>query len=190
MILDFLLQFTGIVPASGIGNIDGTDSPTTGTQTSSNIIDLHMAGIPVLANLQGARDMGIGDQPALKFLAVCVLGFTGGTSMQVNLQGATDNGSGAPAAFNTWWSSPVYALATLVLGARLFDMDMPRPPDGIAVPRFLQFQYISVGTFTGGAAGTASRLRIDMVLDRHDQMYQGTQNAVLGGYPPGIAIAN
>jgi hypothetical protein len=190
MILDFLLQFSGLVPASGIGNADGTDSPTTGTQTSSNIIDLHMAGIPVLANLQGARDMGIGDQPALKLLAVVTSGFTGGTSMQINLQGATDNGSGAPAAFTTWWSSPVYALATLVTGARLFDMDMPRPPDGVAVPRFLQFQYISVGTFTRTGSPLSTALRVDMVLDRHDQMYQGTVNSTLGGYPPGIAIAN
>jgi hypothetical protein len=31
-------------------------------------IDLHTAGIPVLVNLQGARDMGIGDDPALKLL--------------------------------------------------------------------------------------------------------------------------
>lgn len=190
MILDFLLQFSGLVPASGIGNADGTDSPTTGTQTSSNILDLHLVGIPVLANLQGARDLGIGDDPALKILVVCTLAFAGGTSLQVNFQGAPDNGSGAPGSFVTWWSSPVVALATLVQGARLMDIDFPRPPAGVQVPRFVQLQYVSAGTFTGGSGGTASRLRADVVLDRHDQMYNATNNAVLGGYPPGIVIAN
>src|SRR5437867_12297346 len=115
MVLDFFLQFTGTVAG-------GADSPTTGTQTSTNIIDLHMAGIPVLANLQGARDIGIGDKPALKLVAWVTVAFASGTSLQVILQGATDNGSGAPAAFSNWWSSPVYAEATLVAGARLYDM--------------------------------------------------------------------
>ena len=186
MILDNLLLFTGTSNgASGVPVLGAnTDRPTTGTQVSSNIIDLHMAGLPVLANLQGARDIGIGDDPAMKILAIVTTTFGAGTSIQLNLQGATDNGAGAPAAFSTWWSSPVYLTATLVGGARLFDMDMPRPPAGVAVPRFLQFQYISAGTFTSGA------LEICLVLDRHDQMYQSTSNAVLGGYPPGIVIAN
>jgi hypothetical protein len=189
MIIDALLQFTGLVPASGIGNADGTDSPTTGTQVSSNIIDLHMAGLPVLASGQGARDMGIGDDPALKILAVVTQPFTGGASLQLILQGSPDNGSGAPLGFVTWWTSPVYTTATqLVQGARLFDMDMPRPPEGVPIPRFLQFQYISSGTFTSSA--TTTRLRIDIVLDRHDQPYSGTQNAILGGYPPGVVIPN
>src|SRR6266436_5552048 len=187
MILDYFVQFTGGTVAPGNSD-SATDSPTTGTQTSSNIIDLHMAGIPVLANLQGARDIGIGDQPALKLLVQCTLAFAGGTSLQVNLQGATDNGAGAPAAFTTWYGSAVIALANLVQGARLLDMDVPRPPVTVAVPRFLQLQYISVGTFTGGAGNTASRLRANIVLDRYDQMYNSTVNSVTGGYPPGIAI--
>ena len=177
MILDFNLQFTGTVGSPN-------QSPTTGTQTSTNIIDLHMAGIPVLANLQGARDIGIGDQPALKIVCWVTIAFTGGTSMQINLQGATDNGSGAPAAFSTWWSSPVYAEATLVAGARLYDMDMPRPPAGIAVPRFLQLQYVTVGTHGAGALSSW------IVIDRMDQMYQSTTNQTLGGYPAGVTVAN
>ena len=54
MILDYFVQFTGGSAAPGNNN-QATDSPTTGTQTSSNQIDLHMAGIPVLANLQGVQ---------------------------------------------------------------------------------------------------------------------------------------
>jgi len=33
-------------------------------------------------------------------------------------------------------SSPAYALATLAAGAKLYEMDMPRPPAGVAIPRF------------------------------------------------------
>jgi|SRR5215475_655262 len=185
MILDANLQFTGF-PATGGIVVTGTnyDLPTTGTQNSSNVIDLHLTGIPVLANLQGARDIGVGDDPALKLLILVTTAITGGTSLQVILQGATDNGSGAPAAFSNWWASPVYAEATLVTGARLYDMDMPRPPAGIAVPRFLRLGYVSVGTHSAGALGAW------IVLDRVDQMYQSTSNATLGGYPPGVVVAN
>lgn len=184
MILDAFAQFTGLVPASGIGNADGTDSPTTGTQSSSNSLDLHMAGIPVLANLQGARDIGIGDDPALKLSVIVTVAFTVGTSMQINLQGATDNGSGVANAFSTWYSSPVYTEATLIVGAQLLPMDMPRPPDGVAIPRFLQLQYVTVGNHSTG------KVRGNIVLDRIDQYYTSTQNAVLSGYPAGINIAN
>jgi hypothetical protein len=186
MILDNLLMFTGTSNGAtgGVQLGPQTDRFTTGTQTSSNIIDLHMAGIPVLASGQGARDMGIGDAPALKILAQVITAFGAGTNVIISLQGATDNGSGSPASFTTWWSSPTYTAAQLVAGARLFDMDMPRPPAAVAEPRFLQLQYVSTGTFTSGA------LEACIVIDRHDQFYQGTSNAVLGGYPPGVVIAN
>jgi hypothetical protein len=185
MILDAFLLFTGSVAASGIA-VTGTnyDLPTTGTQNSTNIIDLHMAGIPVLANLQGARDMGIGDDPALKMLVQVITTFGAGTSLRIALQGAPDNGSGAPGSYTDWWLSPVYTEAQLVAGARLYDMDMPRPPAGVGVPRFLRLGYVSVGTHTSGALLGA------IVIDRHDQMYQSTNNAILGGYPAGITVAN
>lgn len=175
MILDGFLQFSA---AAG-------DSPTTGaTNASTNIIDLHMAGIPVLASGQGARDMGIGDDPALKLLVQVTTAFVGGTSLAVALQGAPDNGAGAPGTFVSWWTGPAVLTASLTLGARLYDMDMPRPPAGVAVPRFLQLNYAMGGTMTGGA------IKAYIVLDRHDQMYNALANNVLGGYPPGIIISN
>jgi Bbp16-like protein len=173
MILDGLLQFTG---ANG-------DSPTA-TAVSTNVIDLHMAGIPILASGQGARDMGIGDDPALKLLVLVTATFAGLTSLQVALQGATDDGTGNPATFNTWWTGPAVALASLTAGARLYDMDMPRPPAGIAVPRFLRMNFIIAGTGTGGT------IKAFIVLDRDDHMYQATNNAIMGGYPPGVVVAN
>jgi hypothetical protein len=162
------------------------DIPTV-TAVSGNILDLHLAagGIPVLANLQGARDIGIGDDPALKLYVQVTVAFAGGTSLQVTFQGATDNGAGAPNAFSPYYSTPVYTTAQLVQGARLMDMDVPRPPAGVAVPRFLQLNYTIVGTMSGG--GT---IRGFIVLDRPDQMYLSTSNAVMGGYPAGITVAN
>lgn len=178
MILDALNSFTNSPAAGG-------DSPTTGTQASTNVIDLGInSGIPSSANGGGARDIGIGDNPALKLVVTVITVFAGGTSLQIALQGAIDNLSGAPDTFNTWWTSPAVAEASLVAGARLFDMDMPRPPQGLAIPRFIRLAYITVGTHSGGA------IYAGLVLDRDDQAYQSTNNAVLGGYPAGINIAN
>lgn len=177
MILDDFLKFDS---AANLAQV-------VGTYTSANIIDLHMAGIPTLANLQGARDMGIGDRPALKLLVQVGTTFTSGGAgtLAVSLQGAPDNGSGVPGSYATWWTSPAYALATLNAGSRLMDMDFPRPPDGIAIPRFLRMSYAIAGaTMTAGTVGAY------IVLDRIDQMYQSTDNSILGGYPAGITIAN
>ena len=175
MILDGLLQFSG--PTG--------DSPTA-SGVSTNIIDLHLnaPGIPVLAAGQGARDIGIGDDPAMKLLVQVVTAFTGLTSLAVALQGAPDNGSGAPAAFVTWWTSPAVALASLGVGARLMDMDMPRPPAGVPEPRFLQLSYTIAGTGTGGT------IKAYIVLDRMDQFYNASANNVMGGYVPGVVVTN
>ena len=177
MILDNLLTFDLASAITVVG----------GTQASANVLDLHMAGIPTLSNNQGARDIGIGDDPAMKLLVQVTTAFTsnGAGTLQVNLQGSADNGSGAPLSFATWYSTPAYALATLVAGARLMDMDMPRPPDGIPIPRFLRLTYV-----IGGATMTAGTVEALLVLDRMDQYYTGTQNATLSGYPAGITVAN
>lgn len=179
MILDGLLQFTA--PTTG-------DTPTAvATNNSTNTIDLHMSGIPTLSNNQGARDIGIGDDPALKLLVQVITTFTSGGAgtLAIALQGATDNGSGQPAAFSTWWTSPTYALATLVAGTRLYDMDMPRPPAGIAIPRFLRMTWT-----IGSNAMTAGAIQAFIVLDRFDQPYSSTGNQNYGGYPAGVTVAN
>lgn len=154
----------------------------------SNILDYGItSGIPTSANGGGGRDMGIGDDPALKLLCQVSTTFTSGGAgtLTVSLQGAIDNGAGAPAAFSTWWTSPVYALASLNQGSRLFDMDFPRPPDGVAIPRFVKLVY-AIGT----ATMTAGIIDAGVFLDRIDQPYSGTDNSKLGGYPAGINVAN
>lgn len=187
MILDGLLTFTGTFygATGGVQSGTYTDAPTTGTQTSSNVLDLGISGIPASISGGGgggARDIGIGDDPAMKLLVLVTVAFTVGTSLQVNLQGAPDNGSGAPGSYTTMLSGPVVTEANLIAGARLLDDDVPRPVPAQAIPRFLALQYVSVGTHSTG------QIRAHIVLDRHDLPEQS--NAVLGGYPPGIVIAN
>lgn len=178
MILDALLQFDNAVSLA----------IAAGTQASTNTIDLGItSGIPSSANGGGARDIGIGDKPAMKFVVLVTTTFTSGGAgtLSITLQGAVDNASGAPAAFSSWWASPAYALAALNAGSQLFNMDMPRPPDGIAVPRFIRLLYT-----VGAATMTAGAISSYLVLDRIDQMYQSTDNSIIGGYPAGITVAN
>ena len=185
MILDGLLTFTGTFygATGGVQSTTYTDAPTTGTQVGSNVLDLGVtSGIPSSASGGGARDIGIGDDPAMKLLVQVMVAFTGGTSLQVNVQGAPDNGSGAPGSFTTMLSGPVVVEANLIVGARLLDDDMPRPVPAQPLPRYLALQYISVGTHGAG------QVRGHLVLDRHDLPEQS--NAVLGGYPAGVTIAN
>ena len=182
MILDALLAFSNVTSGSG----NPGDSPTAIASTpSTNQIDLGLIGIPSFAAGGGARDIGIGDDPAMKILVQVVTAFTGTTgTLSVSLQGAQDNGSGAPGAFSTWYTSQVYTLAQVaVVGARLMDMDMPRPPLDAPMPRFLQLTYnIATAVMTGGT------LKAFLVLDRHDIVEQAS--GFLGGYPPGVIVAN
>lgn len=178
MILDALLSFD---PA-------GTSlASAAGTYDSTNIIDLHLinGGIPVLANGQGARDIGIGDDNMLQLMVLVTTTFTssGAGTLQVNFQGAPDNGSGAPGSWTTYISTEVYALASLIAGARLFDIGVPRPPAGVTFPRFLQLTYV-IGT----ATMTAGQVESFIVGQRFDQ--PEIANATLSGYPAGINIAN
>ena len=184
MILDGLLTFTGTSNGATGGITSGaqTDAPTTGTQAASNIIDLGLNGLPGSANGGGARDLGVGDGPALKLSAMVIAAFTGGTSLQLQLQGAPDNGSGAPGSYTTMWTSAAIAEASLVAGAQLANIDVPRVVFGQALPRFLKLNFISVGTHSTGT------IECNIVLDRDDQI-MGTGGAY-SGYPAGLTVAN
>lgn len=182
MILDALLQFDSAAPL----NI------AVGTLPSANTIDFGIGStanpaIPGAAAGGGARDMGIGDDPALKLLVQVGTTFTSGGAgtLSVSIQGAADNGAGAPGAFTTWWTSPAYALATLNAGSRLMDMDFPRPPDGVAMPRYVRLLYT-----VAGATMTAGTVQSYLVLDREDQPYNSTDNSIMGGYRAGLNVAN
>ena len=158
MIIDGALQFTGTAGVAG-----SADTLTTGTQQSTNVIDL-----------VNARDMGIGDDPALKLLCVIKTTFTGGTSLQVQFQGAPDAGGGTPGTYATYAESAAVLEADALAGRYLLPMDIPRPPPGVPLPRFYRLQYVSAGTHTAGSVFGA------LVLDRQDYV----------SYPPGITVPN
>lgn len=184
MILDNLLTFTGTSngASGGITSTAQTDAPTTGTQAASNIIDLGVSGLPTGANGGGARDIGIGDDPMLKLSVIVVVAFTVGTSLQLQLQGAPDNGSGGQGSYTTMWTSAAIAEASLVAGAQLANVDLPRVVFGQPIPRFLKLNFISVGTHTTGT------VEANIVIDRDDQI-MGTGGAY-SGYPAGITVSN
>lgn len=180
MILDRLLTFSGGLNGA---TTQFTDSPVIGTEAAPNVIDLGVnSGVPSSANGGGARDMGVGDNPALKLSALVTTAFAGGTSLQLQLQGAPDNGSGAPGTYTTMWTGPAVLLASLVAGMQLANIDVPRPIPGQALPRYLRLNYITVGTNTGGA------VEAQIVLDRDDQII-GSSGAY-SGYPAGLTVAN
>jgi hypothetical protein len=64
-------------------------------------------------------------------------------------------------------------------------MDVPRPPAGVAEPRFLQLNFTNSGTnfATANVFGA-------IVLDRFDQVYNALVNSTSGGYPAGVVVAN
>lgn len=188
MILDGLLTFSGTLGgATGAPAVAGTalDAPTTGTQVASNIIDLGLVGLPasiVGGGGGGARDIGIGDRPQLKLSAIVTTAFTLGTSLQIELDGAPDNGSGIPGAYTQMWLSEVFAEAALIIGCQLANVGVPRVLFEQALPRFLRVQYISVGTHTTG------QLEAQIVIDRDDQIIGIT--GARSGYPAGVTVAN
>jgi len=179
MILDNLLTFDlARTNAFGIGNTD-----------SSNILDVGLVGgLPVSAvGGGGARDMGIADAPAVpKILTTVLTTFTSGgaPTLQLAFMGAPDAGNNTPGAFTDFALSPVYALATLIAGVNLFDIDWPEVPAGSPTPRFVKLQYrVATAAFTGGTFSSY------IVLDRWSQI-MSTTGAVGSGYPPGISIPN
>jgi hypothetical protein len=161
MIIDGALQFTGTAGTAG-----SPDNPTTGTQASTNVIDL-----------VNFRDMGIGDDPALKILVSVTTTFTNGTNLQVGVSGSVDNSS-----WTIIMRGPTVIEANLLQGVHLLDVDLPRVAAAYgdrvgsmeALPRYLRLDYITSGTHNAGGVFGA------IVLDRQDQI----------SYPPGIVIAN
>lgn len=135
---------------------------TATTEASTNVIDL-----------LNARDMGIGDTPALKLLLQVITAFstTDAAVLTAALQGSTDNST-----YTTMiQSQAAMTAAALTAGRRILDIDVPRPAPGQALPRYLRMLYtVATGTFTTGSVTAA------IVLDRQDNVY----------YPQGVNINN
>lgn len=184
MILDNVLTFTGTSNGAtgGITASKYTDAPTTGTQVASNVLDLGIAGLPNSAAGGGARDLAVGDDPMIKVSAIVAVAFTAGTSLQLQINGAPDNGSGAPGSYTQMWISAAIPESQLVAGAQLANIDIPRVVFGQPIPRYLSLSFISVGTHSTG------QVEAQLVIDRDDQIMGIT--GAYSGYPAGINIAN
>ena len=150
------------------GGATGTFVAITTTRDSTDIIDVGISG-----QIGNARDMGVGTDTYLLVLSNRL--FAGGTSVQVNFQGAPDNGSGAEGTYVTYAATPAITLAQLNAAPGLiFPIQLPRPPyGGLALPRFYKLNYTVVGIFTAGA------VMAGLVLNRDDVIY----------YPSGFGTA-
>ena len=157
MILDSLLMFS--TPAA--------PQAITVTAPSTNIIDL-----------LNPRDLGIGDNPALKLACLVTTALIGNAgTLTVQFQGAPDNGSGAPGTYVTYAESRAYAIADLIIGAKLLPIDVPHRDPSLTTtfPRFYRLNYVvGAGPFTAGAVVAG------LVLDRQDSAQ----------YPAGLTISN
>lgn len=194
MIIDGLQLFTGTSNGATGGITAGsyTDLPTTGTQAASNIIDYGITnGVPAGgATTPANRDMGIGDDPALKVVAIVTTAITGGTTLQLQLQGAPDNASGVTGTYYTLWTGYAFAEAQLTQGAVLANIDFPRglPYNASAGGpiRYLKMNFISTGTHTAGA------IECFIALNQDLQILSGAsgQAGTYSGYPAGVNVAN
>ena len=137
MIIDGLLLFSS------------AQDLTTGTITSTNVIDL-----------QNARDMGPGEKP-LRLACYVVTGFatTDAGTLTIQLQGSTDN-----ATYNIYAQSRAYTAGELTAGAKLAPFDWPNVAVG-ALPRYLRLAYVM-----GALHFTPGSVTAMLVLDREDRV--------------------
>jgi hypothetical protein len=160
-----------------------------GNNASTNVIDLGMAvGIPGSGAGGGARDIGVntgGLGPMLKLMFQVLTAATSGGSPTLNIQvqGAPDSGSGTPGSYTTYAESSPIPLASLFAGAR-FDLDLPRPLQGVPMPRFLRLNYVvASAVFTGGT------FMSELVGTRFDDIVNPATGAFSGGRP-GFTVPN
>lgn len=158
---------------------DPAGTAVTATAVSTNVLDMGITnGIG-----SSARDMGIGDDPALKLLILSngLFAAAGAGTLNIQLQGAPDNGSGAPGTYTTYAESGALSIAQLnafigsvAAGVKLFPIDLPHREAGSAVPRYYRLNYIvATGPFTAGT------LQAYMVIWRDDPL----------SYPSGFSVA-
>jgi hypothetical protein len=115
---------------------------TTGTQVSTNVIDLGPVQTPKHAKAAITRDVGKGRPVPIRIQVAET--FVGGTSTAVNLQVSnTEDFSGSP---KTIALSEAIPLSELVAGRDIGPFFLPEGLDR----RYLRLQYVTVGTHTAG----------------------------------------
>lgn len=160
MIIDNLLIFDQGTYSYTTGLTGANQFASGATTTSTNVIDL-----------LNARDIGAGsvnDHADLTVEFLITTAYAGGTSVNFQVQGSTDNTT-----YVTYCESGAIAIASLTVGARV-KLKMPIVnPDGGPAPRYLRLAYVNAGANTAGAVlawlGSVDNARY---------------------YPPGVTVSN
>jgi hypothetical protein len=157
MIDAFLVFDMGTYSAS-TGIIGINQFASGATTTSTNTIDM-------------INNRDLGDGPGANSLAIqfqITTAYTGGTSVNFQVQGSTDNTT-----WTTYSETGAILVAGLTVGA-LFSLPLPPVnPDTGALPRYLRTAYVNAGANTTGAV-------ISWLGNRDYNQY----------YKPGIVVSN
>lgn len=96
-----------------------------------------------------AADLAIGTP--IRILCACDVDFTaaGAATLQLALQGAPDNGSGAPGAWTTYAETDMLAVAVLKAGRKLIGFDLPRKAPGVDFANLPAWYSINYTVATG-----------------------------------------
>lgn len=162
MMFDGTLLFdaaTPYVPANGLQGINQFASGA--TTLSTNVLDM-----------LNPRDMGQGPQgkATVQVGVLITSSYLGGTSVNFQLQGSTDN-----VTYNVYAESGPIPIAQLVAGNNVFNVVIPgvQPDQSQLVPRYYRMAYVNAGVMTAGQV-------ISGLLQTDDNHY----------YPPGIRVVN
>lgn len=137
MIIDGLLLFDAASYSAGSG-LQGVNQFASGaTTTSTNTLDL--------INFRDIGDAGDGQNPlVVEFLITTA--YAGGTSVNFQVQGSTDN-----VTWTTYSESGAIPIASLTANNRIkLRMPMVNPDNG-PNPRYLRTAYVNAGVNTAGA---------------------------------------
>ena len=152
----------------------------------SNVVDLLGVGAgitPEQANViigstvsTFGADQGVGIiVPEL----ICAVGtaFAGAGTLTTTFEGAEDNGSGSPGAYQVFDQSPAMTIAQLTAASFFYRRKWPiEYPDGFN-PRFLRLGFTPSATFT---AGTIAYAVVTMGPTAQFNKYQGKNFVVAG----------
>lgn len=125
------------------------------------------------------RDLGIGRDLKVTVTSDGLFAAAGAATLQIQLQGAPDNGSGAPGTWDTYAETEALSSAQLnetgVQGISLTGFDLPERTPGGKLPRFYRLYYtVATGPFTAGSVQAFINLSRDQLVD----------------YPSGFTVAN